>query len=122
MGIIIPLIILGFYGFGRGGEKQSLAEFFVNISYIYHSFIGLSTTVFGNRDKLNCNADFCYITNPQHVLKIINMEDKTPATQIIILVIFLVIHRLCTYICLRIRTSSYKNFNIMWFKKQFSLK
>ncbi|XP_022919463.1 ATP-binding cassette subfamily G member 4-like [Onthophagus taurus] len=99
----IPLILLGMYGVEQGEVVDSKIELMMSISFPYHAFVGLSTSILNNRGLIECETIFCYFSDPNRVLKVMGMSGKNYQIEAGFLICFLLLHRVFSYFCLRVR-------------------
>ncbi|XP_053702965.1 ATP-binding cassette subfamily G member 4-like isoform X1 [Synchiropus splendidus] len=77
------------------------------MSYVRYSFEGVILTIYGmNRSKLECPDAFCRFTDPEEIIKLLDVDDAELFIDFVSLGIFFVVLRLATFVVLHYKVKS----------------
>lgn len=124
--VIAPMLALAVYGMGFGTAVEPYMLFLMSISYMRHSLIAFSLTLWEGRGHFFCPSGVVYCTHedPRLLLKDLGMLGLNKETEIAILIFYLILFKVLGFALLKYRltksmgsSSSYNNTVINYFKK-----
>ncbi|XP_050561861.1 ATP-binding cassette subfamily G member 4-like [Spodoptera frugiperda] len=108
--IAAPLLALSCYGMGFGPYIEGTMKALMSVSFLRYGVTGLSIALYQNRQKMECNQEFCLYSEPKLLIRDLGMEGDTYIIQVVGLIGFTVIHRSLAYLALRYRlTNEFSN-------------
>ncbi|CAH0702263.1 unnamed protein product [Spodoptera exigua] len=105
-----PLLALSCYGMGFGPYIEATMKALMSISFLRYGVTGFSIALYQNRQKMECNQEFCLYSEPKLLIRDLGMEGDTYMIQVAGLIGFTVLHRSLAYLALRYRlTNEFSN-------------
>lgn len=75
-------------------------------SYFRFGLVGVSGTLFNNRERLGCNEEYCHYRDPELLMNDMGMAGGTPENQIYPIIIYAIIFRVLPFFALKYRMTS----------------
>lgn len=104
--VLAPLLALAVYGMGYRSSIEPFMKFLMSLSYLRYGVVGFCSTLFNNREALECHEIYCHYRNPDLLMVDMGMGHQDIATQVYIITGFMVFFRVFGYIALKCRMNS----------------
>ncbi|KAJ8976176.1 hypothetical protein NQ317_002065 [Molorchus minor] len=104
--ILALLLALAVYGMGYKTGIEPLMKILMTTSYLRFGLAGFSATLFNHRKPMKCDELYCHYRNPELLLADMGMDETQPINQIIVILAFLVLFRIISYLSLKYNMTS----------------
>ncbi|XP_076274521.1 ATP-binding cassette subfamily G member 4-like [Rhynchophorus ferrugineus] len=107
---LAPLLALACYGMGYRSTIEPVMKVIMGLSYLRYGVVGLTITIFANREPMDCDEYYCHYRDPDLLLRDMGMLDENRPIQLYALIAFTVFFRILAYCTLKFQlTSELKN-------------